>query len=247
MHDEWLRFFDETAAIRTEYERSYVFTLAQGLRIEGGDLWYLDCGAISDDMRARGRERWAVRFAEIEPEFDRFVEHYCRHPLERHAVTGGYGRWLNGLGHWDYWELGGGFDGRITGRPSRKGSKRASVTSGPSRIRDAIDGLAGALATTLNRQLPHQIDVATDDNVELVSRLREELLRGDPSARPGVIVLPDDGRDDSLRWLHEWPETGPFDSLAALDLPATAAWLEVLAHVYEQFDDHWAAAVSFHF
>ena len=60
-------------------------------------------------------------------------------PLERHPETGAYGRWLNPLGRWDWWDLGGRFDGRIIGEPARSaGRGAAQVSSGESRGRTLL-------------------------------------------------------------------------------------------------------------
>lgn len=151
--DEWLRFFNETAELREEYEREYVFTLGQGLRTEGGDRWHIDARAIIDEMKTSGRDRWQVRFAGVEPDFDRFVERFAARPIERHEVTGGYGRWLNGLGRWDYWELGGRFDGRIIGQRPVEGRRHARIGSGPNAVRDAVGAIERGLDDALDQQL----------------------------------------------------------------------------------------------
>lgn len=134
--DGWLVFHDETEEVRKEHEAPLVLTETDGggLLIEGSSgsgLWHLDTGRLRDEMRRRGLRRWNVRFSD-EMGLDEFVEQFCGLRLERHPGTGSFGRWLNPLGRWDWWELGGRFDGRIVGeRRSRRGERGiARVSSG---------------------------------------------------------------------------------------------------------------------
>jgi len=96
-------------------------------------------------MRRRGEQRWAVRFADVEPDlrhfFDRFVS-----GLERDPATGRFGRWLNPSGRWDWWDLGGRFDGRILGQRRRQGRTSSAVSSGPTAGRAILGNLHEALA-----------------------------------------------------------------------------------------------------
>ena len=171
-------------------------------------------------MARRNVDRWNVRFADIEPDIETFATRFLA-PFERHPVTGGFGHSLNPLGRWDYWELGGRFDGVITGQLKRPEQARSGVTSGPSQIRDAIATIQSALAEALDQQLPGVIDVETDENVELVSRLRLDLQDETPRL-PGVLVLPPGSAPDPLRWIATWPQIGPSDALVDLDLPLDA-------------------------
>jgi hypothetical protein len=69
-------------------------------------------------------------FAEIEPDFDAFVRGFT--VFDRpDPSTLRYGRWLNPVGYWDWWELGGRFNGAITGEP-RPASAEQAISSGPS-------------------------------------------------------------------------------------------------------------------
>jgi hypothetical protein len=244
--DDWLRFHDDTADLRAMYEATYTFKRKGGLSIAGGESWYLNSAPVIETMEQRGQTKWIVRFAEIEPNFPAFVERYVSIACERHPVTGGYGRWLNGLGQWDWWELGGRFNGAITGQKLRQGHARTAITSGSSQGREAFELLSGAIADACGDERVDEINVATDDNIELVATLAEALKQGLPNAIPGAIVLPSGAVEDSERWLDRWPE------LYAKTLPETEAyhgppWQEIVKDIYERFADHWVAGVSYHF
>jgi hypothetical protein len=154
--DGWLAFHDETEHVRALHAASWDFTDEGrgGLRIEGGgEHWHLDFQAIKAEMARRGLRHWAVRFSETEPDlatfFDRRVEN-----LERHPITGRFGRWLNPLGRWDWWDLGGRFDGRITRERRPHGRAASGVSSGPNQGRDVLDNVRGALARALGSEPP---------------------------------------------------------------------------------------------
>ena len=245
--DEWLTFHDEAEHVRALHAASWVFTDQGrgGLRIEGGEHWNLDFRAIRAEMARRGLRRWAVRFAETEPDLETFVDRYVEN-LERHPITGGYGRWLNPLGRWDWWDLGGRFDGRITGERRRHGRTASRVSSGPSQGRDVLEKVHGALERAIGSEPSVEVDARADDNVEMVSRLLEDARAGLDHAFPNAILLPPGSVEDRLRWLSSWPEIDPVDTLAFLGLSGTAPWREVLVAAYERFADHWAAGVAYH-
>jgi hypothetical protein len=245
--DEWLRFYDETATLHELHQTLFSFSLGQGLSIRGGESWYLSSIAVREEMERRGRTEWTVRLRDVEPDFDCFVERFTCTRFERHPITRGHGRWLNGLGEWDYWELGGCFDGQISGEKSRAGRKKSLISSGPSSIRDAIDTLEDALCDAFDQDRPIEVDVHSDVNVELVRTLLDDLVSGQKHARPGVIVLPPGSAEDSLRWIKSWPERSPRDALEWLGVAADSDWLAVLEAAYRRFPDHWAAGVAFHF
>lgn len=243
--EEWLQFHDQTAEVRSMHEATFTFTTDNGLRIEGGESWQLDSRAVRDEMERRGKDQWTVRFADLEPDIERFARRFVK-PLERHPVTGGFGRWLNPLGRWDWWELGGRFDGRISGSPRRAGRATSVVSSGPSRGRAALERLQDAFGDALGQAVPPMIDVRADDNVELVSKLWNDLREEGEGSVPGALVLPPGSLDDSLRWISSWPSVSPPETLASFGLPERAEWNGVIAAVYAHFASHWAAGVSFH-
>jgi len=246
--DEWLTFHDETEHVRALHTAIWIFTEESkgGLRIEGGDSWYLDFRAIRAEMGRQGLRRWAVRFSDIEPDLATFVDRYAE-KLEHHPITDGFGRWLNPLGRWDWWDLGGRFDGRITGERRRHGRTASRVSSGPSRGRDVLGNVQGALERALGSEPSVEVDVRADDNVEMVSRLLEDARAGLDHAFPHAVLLPPGSVEDGLRWLRSWPDIGSVETLAFLGLVGTATWNEAVIASYERFADHWAAGVAYHF
>ena len=244
--EEWLRFRDETAELRKMYERTFSFRLDRGLRTDGDDDWYLNSHAVTAAMKERGRDSWTVRFADIEPDFAAFVDKYASIRCERHPVTGGFGRWLNNLGQWDWWELGGRFNGVITGSPRGAIVSRSAISSGYSEGREAMEMLAGALADAVGDDAPESIDISSDDNIELVETLAEAGGQGLAHARPGALVLPPGSAEDDERWLDAWPELYAQAGLESADWNGRS-WNEIVTTTYARFPDHWAAGVAYHF
>jgi len=78
----------------------------------------LDFDALSDFLQSTGAASWRGRLADIEPDFDAFAGRFTTWK-RRDPEAGGYGQWLNPLGRWDWWELGGRFDGLVSGHPRR--------------------------------------------------------------------------------------------------------------------------------
>lgn len=197
-------------------------------------------------MADRSVRRWPVRFQDLEPNLDDFARRFTS-DLEQHPVTGGWGRWLNPLGRWDWWDLGGRFDGRIAGERRRPGRTASPVSSGPNTGRALVTGIEDALGRALGQDRPAEVVVEADNNVEMVSRLLEDARAGLPHAIPGAVLLPPGSAPDRLRWVSSWPEVGPSDSLGWLGLPETADWRSVVVAAYERYPEHWAAGVAYHF
>lgn len=196
--DEWLCFHDETAHIRGMHEARYSFARDRGLRISGGESWYLDGDVVLAEMERRGKDEWTVCFAQVEPDLGRFVERFL-HPFERHPVTGGFGWWLNGLGQWDWWDLGGRYDGAITGARRQGSRSRCAISSGPCRGREALKTLAGALEEACGQAPAAEVDVLNDDNIELVATLRETFDTADGPRIPNTVLLPPGSVQDEGR------------------------------------------------
>jgi len=247
--DDWLAFDDETAALRQAHEASFTFTDkgAGGLGIEGDHqaCWHLDTSEVRDEMRRRGTQSWSVRFADT-MDLEAFHAGFARR-LERHPGTGGYGRWLNPLGRWDWWDLGGRFDGRIIGEPARgAGRGAAQVSSGESRGRTVLANIATLLEEALGQPPAAELDVRSDRNIELVATLLTDAQAGRGHAYPSTLVLPPGAAEDRLRWLDTWPHPGPADAFTHLGLPPDAGWPAVVEAAYARFTDHWAAGVAYH-
>ncbi|KAB0676301.1 hypothetical protein F6X38_21600 [Aureimonas leprariae] len=247
-----LAFEDKTETLRVLHEAALTFAVTGrgGLRIEGGGdaaPWSLNTGAVRGEMDRRGTDHWQVRFADTMA-LDAFVPRYAASGLERHPVTGGWGRWLNPLGRWDWWDLGGRFDGRIIGDERRgEGRRVANVSSKPNRGRDLLVNLEEALGDALGREPAAEIEVFNDRNVELVATLLADANEGREHAFPGTLVLPPGAVEDRLRWLHTWPDLGPADAFAWLGLSGDAEWRDAVRAAYGRFADHWAASVAYHF
>jgi len=92
-----------------------------------------DFDALRDLVLSHGLT-WSRRLADIEPDFHAFVRRFSGWK-DRDPETGGYGQWLNPLGRWDWWELGGRLDGVVSGErrngmvPARRSPRPASEAS----------------------------------------------------------------------------------------------------------------------
>jgi hypothetical protein len=248
--ESWLIFRDETEALRQAYEAHHVFIERDrgGMQIEGDvdPSWFIDTRRIRTEMQLNGLRRWSVRFADT-MDLDEFYERFGRKLVERHPESGSFGQWMNPFGHWDWWDLGGRFDGRIIGeRRSGVGRSVAQVSSGPNRGRSVLVNLENHLADALGQEPIPSLDVRADRNVELVVTLLEDARTGLDNTYPSSLVLPPGAVEDGLRWLHEWPEIGPAQTLTWLGLSPEAGWSAIVAAAYERFEDHLAAAVAYH-
>lgn len=246
--DASLAFHDETEHVRALHRTEFVFTRHErgGTQVEGEPHWLLDIRAVNAEMARRGLTRWRVRFVDVEPDLDAFARSYAGR-LERHPVTGGYGRWINLLGRWDWWDLGGRFDGRILGERRGPGVRRTgSVSSGPDLGRTVLANVTDALADAVGSGPVEDVVVGADANIEMVSRLVEDARAGRANAFPGAVLLPPRSVADRLRWLRTWPELDPVETVAWLGLGEGASWEDVVTAAYVRFPDHWAACVAYH-
>jgi hypothetical protein len=152
-------------------------------------------------MRRRGVQRWSVCFADA-MDLEAFHTGFTTR-LERHPVTGGYGRWLNPLGRWDWWDLGGRFDGRIIGERARSaGRSTAQISSGESRGRSVLANLGTLLEDALGQAPAAEVDVRSDRNIELVATLLTDAQARRDHAYPSALILPPGVAEDRLRWLE---------------------------------------------
>jgi hypothetical protein len=250
MPQDQLSFDDETDDLRRAHQARFTFTdlgERRGLRTEGGsdEYWYVDTAKVQDEMRQRGLQTWQVRFADS-MDLDDFVHRFGRR-MDRHKVTGGYGHWRNPLGRWDWWDLGGRFDGYIIGERAH-GAERgvAQVSSGHSRGRSLLANVEDVLGAALGQPPVDIFDVRSDRNVELAATLLADLKAGRQNARPGTLVLPPGSVEDRLRWLDTWPTLAPTEAFPHLGLSREAEWPEVLEAAYTRFHDHWVAAIAYH-
>jgi hypothetical protein len=208
----------------------------------GADAWYdLRTDRLKEHLSSCALERFEGTFAEIEPDFDTFVRLFTRFDAPD-PTTKRYGRWLNPNGYWDWWELGGRFNGVITGEP-RPAAAEQTISSGPSRGRAVMGKLAEALgASTASRQA--EIEV----NVELVETLKAARERKDRHSLPTALVLPFGSCADEYRWFDRvgWHEIKP-GTRKFLRAPPHADFEVLVRAAYWAFADHVAAGVAFHF
>jgi hypothetical protein len=201
----------------------------------------LDFARVTEHLNALGFNGFRGTFAEIEPDFDRFVERFTRFD-RRDSRTDQYGSWINPLGRWDWWELGGRFNGVITGEklPS---SDANGVSSGESAGRDTLCSVVEAFGgVTPGSQ------AGIEANVELAGTLFARLELGEENRLPTAVVLPHGSAPDAARWFDNlgWRETNPatFDVLA---VPADTPFESLVRAAYLRFADHATAGVAYHF
>jgi len=179
-------------------------------------------------------------------DLEAFVDRFFRR-LERHPDTGHFGRWLNPLGEWDWWDLGGRFDGWIVGDPqTREGRSVAEVSSGPNRGRILLANIDNAVSGALGQEPPPLLEVQNDRNIEMVATRSGDAREGRTNAYPSALVLPPGAVEGRLRWLKNWPEMGPGETFAWLGLAPEATRDEIVQAAYARFEDHWAAGVAYH-
>jgi hypothetical protein len=196
---------------------------------------------LKEHMVACALDRFEGTLAELEPDFDAFVHRFTELG-ERDPTTGRYGRWLNPIGYWDWWELGGRFNGEIVGE-RRPAAIEQAISSGASRGRDVLGGIAAALGAN-----PSEEQALIEANVELVETLAGAAARNERRSKPTALVLPIGSCADEDRWLDGigWHEIGP-GTRRFLGAPPYADYASLVRIAYERFADHAAAAVAYHF
>jgi len=246
--DSWIGFHDETECLRAAHETEFSFVIESGkfTIVAGVDgCYFIDCERIRHEMELCGLQSWTVRFADemnLATFFDRFGPE-----IERHPSNGTYGEWHNVLGRWDWWDLGGRFDGWITRDSSKAEGRRVSaISSGPNRGRKILSNLEDILRDSLDQHPVPEIDVRNDRNIELAETVLADIQADPDHACPGALVLPPGSLEDHLRWLDCWPQIGPSEAFTRLGLAADATWPEVVEAACRLFRDHWVAAVAFH-
>ncbi len=216
----------------------------------GGSLRWLDphthsydlcLSRLKEHLSACALDEFEGTFAELEPEFDAFVRRFTQF-ASPDATTGRYGRWLNPIGYWDWWELGGRFNGVITGE-RRPAAAEQAISSGPSRGRAMMGKLGAALGASEEGQ---QAEI--EANVELVETLKTAAERNEGHSRPTALVLPIGSCADEDRWFDnvEWHEIRP-GTRKFLRVPPDADYASLVRAAYERFPAHAAAGVAYHF
>jgi hypothetical protein len=231
--------FDDVTDVLERLHRSRICCMPDGSAtgLDFDASYFLDLSRLSEHLRACQLGRFEGTLAEIEPDFHAFVRRFADH-AERDPATGRYGRWLNPLGRWDWWDLGGRFNGAITGE-RRPAGPTQTISSGPSTGRRVMENLAGALGASRNDETA-EIEM----NVELVETLHAHRGRRLPTA----IVLPVHSCADQDRWFDhvEWHDISP-GTRAFLGALADADFKALVRAAYERFSDHAAAGIAYHF
>jgi hypothetical protein len=210
----------------------------------GGDgisLFYLNMSKLDEHMAACGLDAFEGTFAELEPDFDAFVRRFTKFD-QRDPDTSRYGRWLNSVGYWDWWELGGRFNGAIMGE-RRPGAAEQFISSGPNTGRAIIGNVVAALGA----RAPSE-ESEIEENVELVATLKRAADQNERHAWPTALVLPIGCCADEDRWFDnvEWHEVRA-GTRAFLGAPADADYRQVVRAAYARFDGLAAVGVAYHF
>jgi hypothetical protein len=231
--DELMRL--HRAKFRYASDRSVIWPLHGG-----GPSFELDLAKLSDHMSACGLESFEGTFNELEPDFDAFVRRFTSHDA-RDPSTSRYGRWLNPIGYWDWWELGGRFSGAITGDP--RPATHQVISSGPSNGR----ALVGNIVDLFGGPRPNE-RAEIEANVELVESLRLARARNDRHWLPTAMALPMGSCADEDRWFDrvEWHEIRA-GTRTFLGVPADADFRTLVRAAYDRFRDCAAAGVAYHF
>jgi len=216
----------------------------------GGSFDLFDNAVSSFDLRPANLAEYLAAcrldtfegtFAEIEPDFDAFVRRFTVF-VGPDATTRRYGRWLNPVGNWDWWELGGRFNGVITGERRAAGVEQ-TISSGPNPGRAILGNIVAAFGGCANRE---QAEI--EANVELVETLKLAAKRNEPPGLPTAIVLPMGSCADEDRWFDrvDWHEIRA-GTRAVVHAPADADFNALTRAAYERFSGHAAAGVAYHF
>jgi hypothetical protein len=204
-------------------------------------IYMLDSSKLREHLTACNLDKFTGTLAELEPDFDTFVKRFTRED-PRDPATNDYGRWLNPLGMWDWWELGGRFNGVITGDPRQSASDQI-VSSGPSTGRAILGNMARAFGAE-----PSVAEAEIEANVELIETLLAELLADDTQLLPSAILLPAGDYPDSARWLDdlEWHAIRP-ETRMLLGAGPDDDYRTLIGLAYSKYRTHAAAGIAYHF
>jgi hypothetical protein len=220
------------------YKSSHGFTWLDG---DGVSSFDLHLSKLSEHLAACRLDEFVGTLAEIEPDFDAFVRRFTDH-VAHDPTTSRYGRWLNPIGYWDWWELGGRFNGVITGDRRPAGAQQI-ISSGPNSGRAILGNLVAALG---GRESSEQAEI--EANVELVESLKLAPDRDARRSLPTAIVLPIGCCADEDRWFDriDWHAIKPATRVF-LGAPADADFPVLARAAYERFSSYAAAGVAYHF
>jgi hypothetical protein len=240
-----LTFHDETDELVELHQTQFHYELTSGKLAatlpdtEWGWSFHLRSDKLKAHMTACNLDQFTGTFAELEPDLDAFARNFTK-LATRDAKTGKFGQWLNPLGTWDWWELGGRFNGIITGQQQPAGDQQ-HISSGQCTGRTIIGNLAQMIGSP-----PQTAEAEIELNGELVETLRSA-LRIDESRLPSAIVLPVGAGPDAGRWIDDigWRPIS-VEARAILGVSSDASYQDIAATVYDRFRDHTAAAIAYH-
>jgi hypothetical protein len=238
-----LAFDDATERLRDLHRSRFRYNPDGSLTLldaQSASSFDLRAAELSRHMAACGLDRFEGTFAEVEPDFAAFMRRFADCP--RDPATGRYGRWLNPIGYWDWWELGGRFNGVITG-DRRAAASDQIISSGPSPGRNIL----GNLVVQLGGGAPDEA-AQIEANVELVETLEVAAGRDEMRGLPTAIVLPIGCGPDDARWFDriEWHETRP-ETRALLGVPPDADFRRLARAAFDRYRGNAAAGVAYHF
>jgi hypothetical protein len=239
-----LAFDDATEGLRRLHCTKFRYNSDHSVRWLGSDAassFELRLSKLSDHMAACRLGEFEGTFAELEPDFDAFVRRFTDFD-QRDPDTSRYGRWLNPVGYWDWWELGGRFSGAITGDRRPAGAEQI-ISSGPNRGRAILGNVVAALGASAAHE-----KAEIEANLELVASLKLAADRNDHHSLPTALVLPMGCGADEDRWFDrvEWHKIRP-GTRAFLGAPADADFLRLVRAAYDRFSESAAAGVAYHF
>ena len=238
---ERLAFEDATDRLARLHRAKFRFNADGSLGWLGGDhtpSFDLRLTELKEHLAACRLDTFEGTFAEIEPDFDAFV---CKHTdyRVRDPTTGRYGRWLNPIGYWDWWELGGRFNGAITGERRTAGAEQA-ISSGPNSGRAILGNIVETLGSTAQQE-----EAAIEANVEMVETLNLAGHRGNEHEQMTAIVATIGCCADEERWFDriDWHEI-KLGTRYALEPPDDADFRRLAQAAFERFSGLAAAGVA---
>ncbi len=198
--------------------------------------------ALREFLQSRGAPSWSGHFGDVEPDFDAFARRFTTWK-QCDPEAGRYGRWLNPLGRWDWWELGGRFDGLVSGQRQAGAGSDSMISSGPNSGRDLLGGVMRALGGK-----PSEVEAEIAANDDLVSSLLEAARRGDEHAFPTAVVLPVASCAPEVRWFDDlgWRPI-PTETKALLAVFDDASFDETATAAYQRFAQMAVAGIEYHF
>jgi hypothetical protein len=239
-----LAFDDATEGLERLHRTAFRYNSDGSLTWREADVassFDLRLDRLAEHMAACRLDAFEGTFKEIEPDFDAFVRRFMDYGA-RDPTTSRYGRWVNPIGYWDWWELGGRFNGVITGERRPAGAEQM-ISSGPNCGRAILGHVASALGARAGNE-----KAEIEANVELVESLKKAADRNDAQWLPTALILPIGCCADADRWFDRvgWHDIRA-GTRSFLGATADADFAALVRAAYDRFPDHAAAGVAYHF